>query len=96
MRHVSITCKNHPNLRWSCKSIAWSGGYNGSRTIFFNGIYTGKLFSDKSGSVCSMTNDDGTSVQECDCKSDQLILAPEDQEIKEAFDAIYGEEEVTA
>ena len=37
MRHVTLTCKNHPELRWQCKSIATSpnGGYNGSRHIFY-------------------------------------------------------------
>ena len=37
MRHVSLTCKNHPELRWSCKSIAFTPGkgYNGIRHIFF-------------------------------------------------------------
>ena len=37
MRHLSLTCKNHPELRWSCKSIAFTPGYgyNGARHIFF-------------------------------------------------------------
>ncbi len=37
MRHVSLTCKHHPDLRWSCKEIAWTdtGGYNNCRNIFF-------------------------------------------------------------
>lgn len=40
---MTLTCKNHPNLRWSCKDIAWtvredgSGYYNGSRNLFFIG-----------------------------------------------------------
>jgi hypothetical protein len=42
MRHVSLTCINHPDLRWTCKAIAVSpygnteGAYNGVRHIFFN------------------------------------------------------------
>jgi len=31
-----LTCKNHPNLRWMCKDIAWENGrYNGCRNIFY-------------------------------------------------------------
>lgn len=39
MRHVTLTCINHPELRWSCKEIAVNsiGQYNGMRHIFFNG-----------------------------------------------------------
>lgn len=44
MRHAILTCKNHPNLRWSCKEIAVTpqgnegqGSYNGCRNIFFGG-----------------------------------------------------------
>ena len=39
MRHVILTCKNHDQLRWTCKEIAFSdaGGYNGSRNIFYKG-----------------------------------------------------------
>lgn len=37
MRHVTLTCKNHPALRWSCKSIAFTPGkgYNQKRNIFY-------------------------------------------------------------
>lgn len=37
MRHVTLTCVNHPMLRWSCKSIAVNniGQYNGARNIFY-------------------------------------------------------------
>lgn len=37
MRHVSLTCINHPKLRWQCKEIAVNeiGQYNGSRNIFY-------------------------------------------------------------
>ena len=39
MRHLHLTCKNHPTLNWSCKEIAYSPGfgYNGQRHIFFDG-----------------------------------------------------------
>ena len=42
MRHVLLTCRNHPDLRWSCKQIAFTptddgGRYNGERHIFFQG-----------------------------------------------------------
>lgn len=29
--HIALTCKNHPDLRWSTKNI----GYIGSRSIFY-------------------------------------------------------------
>lgn len=80
MRHRVLTCKNHPELRWSCKDIAWSGGYNGMRSIFFNGTPTGEgLFSDGSGIYCTeIVPQTNTIVRECDCPSSDLILAPED------------------
>lgn len=84
MRHRILTCKNHPNLRWSCKDIAWTEGkgYNGSRSIFFNGAPSGQgMYEDGSGLDCT-TFVDGRIVHECDCKSDQLVLAPEDSEVK--------------
>jgi hypothetical protein len=80
MRHVSITCKNHPDLRWSCKSIAWSNGYNGSRRLFFNGVYKGRLYADGSGTEC-----DRFAKPECSCSADELTLAPEDAEIAKRF-----------
>lgn len=78
MRARILTCKNHTNLRWSCKSIAWSGFYNGSRNIFFSGITTGEMYSDGSGVKCTRQNPDGTFVDECPCAAADLILAPED------------------
>lgn len=41
MRHVSLTCKHHPELRWTCKSIAFTPGrgYNNARHIFFAGKF---------------------------------------------------------
>lgn len=39
MRHLILTCKQHPRLRWSCKSIGFTvgEGYNGLRHIFYTG-----------------------------------------------------------
>lgn len=36
MRMVYLTCKNHTDLRWLCKEIAYTPGlgYNGCRNIF--------------------------------------------------------------
>lgn len=70
MRHISLTCKNHPELRWSCKSIATSanGGYNGSRHIFFLGSADDKF------------------AAECPCHPRDLILAPGETWDKECED----------
>ena len=61
MRHIHLTCRNHPNLRWLTKSIAWSNehGYNGMRHIHYIG---------QEGA--------GPIEPECPCKADSLILAP--------------------
>lgn len=37
-KHILLTCKNHPDLRWTTKNIAPIG----SRNIFFEGSVTGK------------------------------------------------------
>lgn len=64
MRHVILTCKFHPNLRWSCKSIAFTPGqgYNNERSIFFDGAKDNPL------------------APECKCSPYDLILAPEEEE----------------
>lgn len=69
MRHVTLTCKNHPDLRWQCKSIAANkdGSYNGARHIFFNGLH-------KEG------HHDLTHVTECSCPPSDLTWAPEELE----------------
>ncbi len=79
MRHVILTCKNHPNLRWSCKEIAVTNGrYNGSRNIFFNGAPSGEgMYSDGSGLHCTEVVD-GQYVRECTCPGSDLVVAPED------------------
>ena len=77
MKHIIMTCKNHSDLRWSCKEIAWSNGYNGCRNIIFNGTPSGKgMHDDKSGLDCTWVKD-GKLVKECNCPSKNLILAPE-------------------
>lgn len=60
MRHIHLTCRNHPNLRWLTKSIAWSNeyGYNGARNIHYVGTA------------------DGEFAPECPCKADSLVCAP--------------------
>lgn len=91
MRHAILTCKNHPNLRWSCKECAVNadGSYNGSRNIFFDGEPTGEgMYSDGSGLHCTQyiygKDAEGKTtglerfVTECDCPASDLIRAPED------------------
>jgi hypothetical protein len=91
MRHRILTCKDHPELRWSTKDCAWTdGGYNGSRSLFFTGVSRGRMYNDGSGLDCSMLVEhrdaDGniTStefVRECDCPTSNLVLAPEDAQV---------------
>lgn len=82
MRHRILTCKNHRNLRWSCKDVAWSNGYNGRRSIFFNGTPSGEgMYSDDSGLDCTKIMNDRL-VEECSCPTSDLILAPEDKLVK--------------
>lgn len=80
MRHFRLTCRNHPELRWLTKSIAWSsrptqndpraGYFNNSRNIFFNGT----ILVDGS---CSYHG------AECSCNASYLVLAPEETGIDE-------------
>lgn len=81
MRHRILTCKNHPDLRWSCKDVAWTDdhGYNNRRYLFFNGTPSGKgMYSDGSGLDCTKIKSD-TIVEECKCPAADLILAEEDK-----------------
>lgn len=88
MRHVSLMCSNHPQLRWSTKEVAVAvdnqGGYhyNGQRNLFFCGETTGTLYGDGSGVDCVMVREDGSWVEECNCPSSALVRAPEDVEIE--------------
>ena len=76
MRHVSLTCKDHPKLRWSTKEIAVSGGrYNGARHVFFGGEVDPdniEFYSDKSGVKTEWKG------PECSCPASSLQVAPED------------------
>ena len=85
MRHVHLTCKHHPNLRWHCKSIATSksGGYNGCRNIFFQGDVTKPC---KDGSLFPLSE----GVIECKCSPSDLILAPDEVWTKEDEDEAGG------
>ncbi len=91
VRHRILTCKNHPNLRWSTKEVAWTEAvgdvpahYNGSRNIFFTGAPTGEgMHDDGSGLRTSQVRGDGSIIQECSCPTSDLILAPEDAMVRE-------------
>lgn len=78
MRHVILTCKNHLNLRWSCKEIAFSDahGYDGSRQILFLGQTPGIRHDDGSGFTFFAAD------QECTCSPQDLIRAPEDAMVR--------------
>ena|ERR1700757_5319570 len=90
MRHVILTCRNHTNLRWSCKeeavcrtTVGEPAGYTGSRNIFFKGQPTDKgMYSDFSGLDCSQVTPEGKIIVECDCPASDLIIAPEDAFVK--------------
>lgn len=86
MRHVLLTCKHHPNLRWHCKSIAFSPGhgYNGQRHIFFLGEPTGD-----GGYKCAPLLRNLKHPDECKCPPTDLVLAPEEVE-KQKTDPTYG------
>jgi len=81
MKHRVLTCKNHPELRWSCKDISWTDGhgYNGKRHLFFKGTPSGEgMHSDGSGLDCIRVKD-GVLVVECECSPADLVLAEEDK-----------------
>jgi len=71
MKHVKLTCKNHPALRWHCKAIAYTEGvgYNGTRHIFFSGR------EGKPDTVADWKVIGGeiVNIHECDCPSTDLI-----------------------
>jgi hypothetical protein len=73
MRHVLLTCRNHPHLRWMCKEIAVNkdGSYNGARNIFYLGTST----PEHSGFDARFTE------PECSCKPSELTFAPENEVI---------------
>lgn len=69
MKHVILTCCNHPHLRWICKEIAVNGlgQYNGARNIF----YLGTIPDNGDPMHCTW------SEPECPCKPSELRFAPE-------------------
>jgi hypothetical protein len=72
MRHILLTCCNHPELRWFVKSIAVNrnGSYNGMRNIFFEGRATGLT------RVCrGVTIEVMEFVPECPCPPSDLRFA---------------------
>jgi hypothetical protein len=95
MRHVILTCKHHPNLRWSTKECAVNadGSYNGLRNIFFNGEPSGRgMYHDGSGLDCTTFVEErneagqvtgGRIVDECNCPPSDLIRAPEDAMVRQ-------------
>jgi len=89
MRHVILTCINHPELRWSTKECAVTNGkYNGQRNLSFDGIPitnaddTPKMYFDLSGVECEMVTADGRYVKECSCPPSDLVVAEEDKLVK--------------
>lgn len=78
MRHAILTCRNHPDLRWSCKTIAVTGAnpgdpadYTGERRLFFDGRATGGMHPSGVGVQTAF-------APECACPTGDLIIAPED------------------
>lgn len=93
MRHVSLTCKNHLNLRWSTKSIAVNsdGSYNGMRNIFFKGQISEPVkFYDAMSGVKASRIVNNELVEECTCSPADLTFAPEDIQLRDAHIAKYG------
>lgn len=88
MRHVRLTCLNHPELRWQCKSIAVNskGQYNGARNIFYLGSVEkadadltaiGEFIKAEPGTRLTGL---GADVRECTCPPSDLRFAPEEIE----------------
>lgn len=73
--HVDFVCENHPELRWTAKSIAASVDscgdvrYNGTRNIFFASDYPAK---------------------ECDCPSSKLVGVEKDPVREAALEEKYA------
>lgn len=77
MRHVRLTCVNHPELRWQCKSIAVNsqGQYNGARNIFFLGQ---KVANSPYEHFDCLEVIEGKLIKECECSPNDLRFAPEE------------------
>lgn len=52
--HVALTCKNHPELRWSTKNI----DYIGARNIFFSSNWGKKVGDGPNVDECSCSGND--------------------------------------
>jgi len=71
MRKITLTCKDHPTLRWKCKEIAFTNGrYNGTRNLFFQGE-AGK--ENEVNQHWKVINGDLVNTLECDCHSSLLV-----------------------
>jgi hypothetical protein len=79
---MTLTCKNHPDLRWRLKDVGWTkredgtGYYNGSRNLFYLGRYSPNK-GDYANYDYSKFTDDEKFIPECDCRAVDLIVAPE-------------------
>jgi hypothetical protein len=61
--HITLTCLDHPNLRWNTKNL---GGYIGARTIYYAlGYYD--YYDPKVYHSPSVTE------PECSCKANKLV-----------------------
>lgn len=81
MRNLTLTCKNHPELRWQTKEGAIELGaaipgspanYNGRWNLYFVGV---AIAATKDYAVTGL---DGSAVEECNCPTRTLLIAPED------------------
>lgn len=84
-----LTCKNHQDLVWRCKDIAYSpeanegkGGYNGMRNIFFFGFYLKEPDKHGCNYTSLRTGPDGEMevARECSCSAHDLIGIPGTEE----------------
>lgn len=76
---ITLTCRNHTNLRWLAKAIAVNddGSYNGRRNIFFVGVpCDGPL---RHSVVIHGENGDVSIAQECPCSPRDLTFADDTQ-----------------
>lgn len=80
-----MTCENHPNLFWMCKTEAVSdaGRYTGARNIFFLGreLRDGEAPRYKSDrhTMWAFPREDDTLLHECSCPGAALICIDRDE-----------------
>lgn len=82
-----LTCKNHQDLVWRCKDIAYSpeanegkGGYNGMRNIFFFGFHTPESTTPYSMTRTPVDGGPPEYARECSCSAHDLIGIPGTEE----------------